>query len=206
MAELNLAYWQNRTPTAEYAPVQGDVVPNSVYLLTSTTSPLPAASFFGYWQWFDSPAELVDYLRCAGVPDMLDIWFERHGPNDASPRIDPRQVLIEASAKGLLTEDIPVCERVLDVLDQAAQAAPSEAMAGATHACAIFSERFGRTGTWDLQLVVFPDATAAAANVLEDSLAPLPADEWRALTSDVVTGDSTAAQRFAQVMRELEYL
>lgn len=205
MADLNLEYWQDRTPPAEYVPVQGEVGPDSVYLFTSTTSPLPAASFFGYWQWFADPAELVDYLRCAGVPDMLDIWFERRGFNDPSPRIDPRLALEEASAKGFRTEDIPICERVLDVLDQADHAAPSEALAGATQACDLFTDRFGRTGTWDLKLAVFPDAVAAGMRVFSDGFVALPADEWRALSRAAMDGDNAAARKFAEVMREAEY-
>lgn len=205
--KLNCRRWEELVRPADGAYCQGTLTPQTVFLFSSVTSPLPSGLYFGWWQWFDGAEDLVDYLRCAGLPDMLSEWF---GSPDVSegftgPRVAPREILKWAREHDSRVEDIPVVEKVLDLLDHAAALSQGEALAVAQEACEVFTARFGSSPTYDLELRVFPDVQAAARQVAADGQLLSGGRDWVTLAASVSAGDAEAAETFADGLRTAEY-
>jgi len=211
VSERVWAYWQRKLPPQSGEFAQGDITPTSVFLYTRTTSPLPWADHYGFWQWFDSPHQLAEYLSCVGMPDMADNWFDRRQYDETwrEVRISARSTVARALAAGHDPEDTALFSQMLNTLDTAETMSPPEALDAISDACQAFTARFGSTSWWDLGLEVFPTLQAAAARLASDRQANDEEEEDEDDVTDILDlaalaarGDADAAVRIADAFRE----
>ncbi len=167
---LTFGYWQARFPEKQNGEwcrprsVAGD----SVFVFASTTAPLPCASHYGWWQWFETVEEAFGYVRHVLMPEMFELWLVRQDwDKDTDTLTEATGLLNRADKAGVFPDDIPVMRVLIAELDQAIQSDEATMRESLRGVAKRFSERWGRTRTWDLSFDLYCGPEEAGAELYD---------------------------------------
>lgn len=154
--------WNNRFPRGEETDHRtGPLTEDSVFLFQSVTAPRPSGAHWGSWSWYENALQLRAHLLYVVLPDMAATWFNE----GASGLHADRQMLAAtvANAADDREEDKRFYEEIAHDLETAVGATNRDLAAEVQRVARRFTERFGRTRTWDLNIQVFPSVMDAGA-------------------------------------------
>lgn len=192
--------WNERFPRGEGVQHRSSLTPDSVFLFEQVTSPLPSASYFGTWHWYENAEQLRAHLLNVVLPDMASIWLSEGALGLHVMRQTLNETLDDAMEEW--GDDVEFFRQRADDLVRA-DADTNEALALTIEAIArSFTSRFGQTRTWDLALTAFPTAVAAGAflydrspGVVVDDLGDeLPESVWLTLCGEAGASDKASDQ------------
>lgn len=168
---------------------------------------------FGYWQWFSDARQLAGYLHHAGLPGMLSIWFcqQQWDMRYGDRPLGSREILAGALEHGYLVEDVPYVEGLLDRLEDPAVGGTGQTLEAVEEVTRAFTERFGRTRTWNLVLRVATSAEGAGTAIAkrlgwdeaygpEELDEPFDLEHWLDLCRAADYGDPVATAVVAEVL------
>lgn len=179
--------WNARFPRGEGAQHRSALTLDSVFLFEQVTSPRPSPSYFGTWHWYENAVQLKAHLLNVVMPDMASTWLSE-GAMGMQVMRQPLSATLD-DAMDEWGEDLAFFRAVAVDLERATGTTNEELAREIQAVMQRFTDRFGRTPTWDLALSVFPSTVEAGAYlyernpnaVAEGADEDLPESGWLAL-------------------------
>jgi len=132
------------------------------FIFSSLTAPLPAAAYFGGWQWFEGVRTLAGYHLHALLPRMFEIWLDRdRWDEETDLPIPARDLLDRAERAGTFPDDLPLMRELIAESEGLLDLAAIEMLDGLKRVASRFNDRWASTATWDLRIEVYADPMEA---------------------------------------------
>jgi len=163
--------WNARFPRGVGAPHRCPLANESVFLFEQVTTPRPAASYFGIWHWYQDAAQLKAHLMFVVMPDMAAMWLGE-GATVLNTMRQPLSTTL-AGANEEWRDDLEFFQELAAQLDAVSGNTNQEVAHSLEKVTAAFTDRFGRTPTWDLGLTVISNTLAAGTFLYERNVDPV---------------------------------
>ena len=159
--------WNDRFPRGGGTDHQlGPLTEDSVFMRQGVTAPRPAVSYWSAWSWYENALQLRGHLSFVVLPDMAALWLNEGSVGLNTPRLTLTETISSASSAN--QTDVDFFAGLAHDLETAS-AATNHELALKLEALAIaFTERFGRTPTWDLFIEIFPSDAAAGSFLFDE--------------------------------------
>ena len=157
--------WDERFPRGHGVCYRSALTPDSVFLFEQVTSPRPNPAYFGTWHWYENAAQLKAHLLNIVMPDMASSWLSE-GALGIHARRQPLLMTLD-SAMDEWGDDLEFFRALAEDLERSTGTTNEELAQQIQAVTQRFSDRFGRTSTWDLALEVLPSTVEAGAYLFE---------------------------------------
>ena len=179
--------WNSRFPRGEGVDHRSSpLTPDSVLMRQGVGSPRPQPTYWASWSWYENAIQVRAHLLYVVLPDMAALWLNEGSFGLNSPRV-PFAETISSSTSGNETDRQYLIE-LANELSQASAPTNHELALQLQELAAGFTERFGRTPTWDLQIEVFPSVPEGGAFLFDEN-----PDEFTVGNNNVVSRDEWLA-------------
>ena len=181
-----LAAWKKFLDGREFLsdnPFEKEALGDSpVFLYSSVTSPLPAASMGASWTAYSCPQKLAAHLRFGLLLGEFSIWLCREEWDKDASKVVSLESLFEGAraANSAYCADIPLMEKLAAQLDQAMIAHDdAQAFSLIQSTCRKFNRRWGKTSTWDFEHRPLKNLKQLSQDVLKRENCALDHDEFK---------------------------
>lgn len=180
------------------------ISPTSVFLFTSTTSPLPYATMAGLWFAYPHLRALLNHLRFVVLVSHWGLWLCR---DEWDPRFSdlhlspaPLAALFAGAREAHVpqVDDLPLMERIVTLLDRGTWSDLEKAVRA-------FNRRWTATPTWDFALKLFDSPVALGRHVFTHDACASVRGGTRKTWLDVcarATTDAAASAELLAVLKE----
>lgn len=158
--------WNTRFPRGEGTDHQvGPLTPDSIFMFQSVTAPRPQPAHWGAWNWYENALQLRAHLLYVVFPDLAATWLSE-GPLGLHTMRQPLAATID-DALDEWADDKDFFDRLAHDLETATGPTNHALAVELQRITAAFTDRYGRTPTWDLTVTVYPTIAEAAANLYD---------------------------------------
>lgn len=143
------------------------ITKKSVFLYSEMAAPLPSGATAGMWFAYPGAREMALHLQFVVLPELFGVWLCRDEWVKDGSRVDLEALFDEARVQeSRYIADLPVMQRVTDLIQQAASAKSTKAsIEHLQKALRVFNRRWRHTPTWGFHLKPFLTPETVAKDI-----------------------------------------